>query len=78
VNERWIEDQQYEFEIWTDDEKTLALHYGAISRPSAAFPKRITKILDAEGTLILEYVEGVGPATHPQEVLEDCRLLFGR
>jgi peroxiredoxin len=41
------------------------------------FPQRITKILDANGDLVLEYVTDVGPGTHPQKVLEDCRLLFG-
>lgn len=77
MNLRWAEDQDYLFELWSDDDKALALHYGAIQRPSAVFPQRITKILDANGDLILEYVSDVGPGTHPQKVLEDCRLLFG-
>lgn len=77
VNARWTESQRFGFPIWTDQEKTLALHYGAVSSPGAAFPKRITKVLDASGTLVLEYVSDVDVGTHPEEVLEDCRVLFG-
>jgi hypothetical protein len=37
----------------------------------------VTLILDAKGTLILEYREGTGASGHPQQVLEDCQILFG-
>lgn len=76
ANTRWVESQSYNFEIWTDDDKTLAMYYGAVSGPGAPFPKRITKVLDAEGNLILEYVSDVEVGTHPEEVLEDCQKLF--
>ena len=76
-NREWVEDQNYNFEIWSDDDKTLALYYGAINRPGELFPRRITKVLDAEGKLILEYVDGVSAGTHPEAVLEDMIKLFG-
>ena len=73
----WVEREEFPFEIWTDQEKTLALYYGAATQ-SSSVPNRITKILDAEGTLILEYENiGFGIATHPAQVLNDCQLLFG-
>jgi len=37
----------------------------------------VTVILDAEGTLLLEYRQGTGSSGHPEEVLEDCQALFG-
>lgn len=76
VNQAWAEDEGYQFEIWTDDDKTLAVYYGAAASTSATVPLRVTKILDAEGELILEYsVTNVG--THPAQVLADCQALFG-
>jgi hypothetical protein len=43
---------------------------------SSGFASRVTKILDASGTLVLEYeVSSIG--THPAQVLEDCIALFG-
>ena len=45
-------------------------------------PSRITKLLDADGKLIVEYVDIDGfstnaAAAHPAEVLEDCQKIFG-
>ena len=39
-------------------------------------PQRVTVILDAKGTLLLEYRSGTGSSGHPQDVLEDCQALF--
>lgn len=55
----------------------LALHYGAVETPSDHTAARITMLLDADGTLILEYVEDVVAGTHPDEVLDDCEKIFG-
>ena len=76
-NTDWVEDQDYEFEVWTDNDKVLSLYYGAIDDPGDIAPSRHTKLLDANGELILEYVDNVNPTGHPQEVLEDCEALFG-
>lgn len=76
TNLAWAEDEGFEYEVWTDDDKTLALTYGAVSSADATFPSRVTRVLDAEGTLVLEYqVSLIG--THPAEVLADCQVLFG-
>ena len=37
----------------------------------------VTLILDAQGTLVLEYRSSTGASGHPQDVLEDCQALFG-
>ena len=36
------------------------------------------RVNDAEGRLLLRYDDGIQVGTHPAEVLEDCRELFGR
>lgn len=76
-NLAWVEEEGFPFEVWEDLDQALALYYGAIDRRGEAAPDRITKILDSEGTLILEYVEGVSAGTNPEEVLGDCQQLFG-
>jgi peroxiredoxin len=76
VNAGWAEEEEFEFELWTDsDAHTLAVWYGA-GTTSSWFPSRVTKVLDADGVLRLEYaVSDLG--THPNQVLEDVRILFG-
>ncbi len=75
-NAAWIEDQNYQYEVWTDANEELADYYGA-EAGLLGVPQRVTVILDAEGTLVLEYRQGTGSNGHPQDVLEDCQLLFG-
>ena len=75
-NQDWAQDEGFAYELWTDDDKTLALHYGAIDSTSAPCPSRVTRVLDGAGTLVVEYrVSSID--AHPEQVLEDCRLLFG-
>ena len=72
----WVERENFPYEVWTDGDKTLSYYYGAADE-SSWVPSRVTKILDAEGNLILEYNDvGLGVVTHPAEVLSDCQLLF--
>ena len=74
----WVEDQEYQYEIWTDDdERTLSVTYGAADDASAWFPERVSVILDADGNLLLEYMDDVSTGTHPTDVLADCKILFG-
>ena len=75
TNNAWVEDQGYQFEVWTDDERTLSVTYGAASSVNAFFPDRVTVLLDADGELLLEYMT-VSIDVHPQQVLDDCLLLF--
>ena len=70
-------EQEYLYEVWTDEDRELAMHYGAASSSSAFIPDRITVLLDANGDLLLEYLDGTSAGSHPQEVLDDCELLFG-
>ena len=74
-NNSWAEEESYLFELWTDDDRTLAVAYGAASSTSASAANRKTMLLDADGTLLLEYLS-VSPSGHAQDVLEDCQALF--
>ena len=75
-NQAWAEDEGFAFELWTDADRTLALTYDAATRADQAFAERVTKVLDADGDLVLEY-EKVKVGTHPGQVLADCEKLFG-
>lgn len=76
-NLTWAEEENFPFELWTDDDKVLALTYGSVDSASTRFPGRVTVLLDSDGSWLLNY-DPVNPITSPQEVLEDCRALFGR
>ncbi len=76
VNQEFAEAEGFAYDLWTDDDKTLALTYGAISSESAAYAGRVTRLLGKDGELLLEY-DQVDFGTNPQEVLEDCEQLFG-
>jgi peroxiredoxin len=73
----WIDDQEFQYEVWTDDDKTLALHYGAAASTGAFVPDRVTVILDEQGEWLLEYTTGTGVVSHTADVLADCQALFG-
>ena len=75
-NQAWAEEEVYAFEIWTDDDKTLALTYGSVESKSEGTPGRVTMLLDASGELALEYKVSLNLGTHPEEVLSDARALF--
>lgn len=74
----WIAEEEFQYEIWSDTDKTLALYYGAVGSAAMPLPSRITVLLDADGVQILEYTKGVSVGTHPAEVLEDCQAIFGQ
>ena len=81
VLQSWATKEEYLFEIWHDQDSTLMDYYSAESFfPGVA--ARVTKLLDEDGVLILEYVDmnafdsGVA-AAHPAQVLSDCEKIFG-
>ncbi len=75
VTVRWVEQEQFGFEVWTDTDRTLAKTLGADGL--MPFPKRVSVILDADGQAVVRYPE-VAVGTHPGDVLEDARALFGQ
>jgi peroxiredoxin len=78
ANQAWAEQEGYRYELWTDDTRTLGVTYGALDNRRDGSVARITVLLDADGTLLLSYLEDVVVGTHPGQVLADCEALFGR
>jgi peroxiredoxin len=76
-NNQWYVDKEFQFELWSDTNKELALFYGAVESSSQGYPNRVTKILDDEGNLLVTY-DDANFATNPFNVLEDCQYLFGQ
>ncbi len=68
---KWADAQKFGFEVWCDTAHTLsnAYHAGG-TRP---FPARVTVVLAADGSEMLEYTDGISVGTHPQDVLDDLK-----
>ena len=75
-NQNWHSNEGFQFDLWSDADKTLALYYEAVESTSQGYPSRVTKILDNEGNLIVTY-DDANFVTNPYNVLEDCQYLFG-
>ena len=76
-NRAFAEKREFRFELWTDVDRTLALHYGAATASDAKLARRTTVVLDAEGRQLLLYPGVINVGAHPAAVLEDCQRLFG-
>ncbi len=67
---------EYQYALWSDTNKALAMNYGAATSKLFPFPMRRTMILDPYGRWILKYnVSSPGP--HTIDVLADMELLLG-
>ena len=80
TNKSWAEEEGFQYEVWTDSDKSLAAHYDDNFSDGQAIPARITVVLSASGDLLLEYPTSMTNnfGTHPAKVLEDCQKLFGQ
>ncbi len=76
ANKAWHDDKGFTFELWTDADRTLALALGAASSKDQKNASRETRLLDAEGRVLLEYDVGLNLGTHPSDVLGDASRLF--
>ena len=76
-NQNWVQDQNYQYEVWSDTNKTLAVHFGAARSTSSVVPSRVTVILNAQGEVEVVYDPVSNIGNHPGQVLSDCQTLFG-
>mgnify|MGYP001247670277 CR=1 FL=1 len=76
----WVEQEGFQYEIWTDSNKTLAETYDSEFSSGQGFANRVTVVLDANGTVLLEYPSSMTSniGAHPQQVLEDCQKVFSQ
>ena len=75
-NAEWALDQGFQYEVWSDADRILAVAYGAASDHGALWPDRVSVLIDRDGSVVLQYSSDVSVTGHPEEVLQDCRLLF--
>lgn len=73
-----MDQEGFQYEIWTDSNKTLAENYDSEFSPGQGFPNRVTVLLDSTGTVLLEYPSSMtnNIGAHPQKVLDDCKKIF--
>ena len=71
----WVESQQFQYEVWTDVDKTLATFLGA--KGLLPYPNRYTYLLDGNAEVVLTYKE-VSVSAHPEDVLSDATAIFGQ
>lgn len=75
-NQQWAIDQGFQYDLWSDEGRELALYYGAATSQTQGAASRVTRLLDADGTLLLEY-NSVSTTTSPGLILDDCEAIFG-
>lgn len=71
---------KFEFDLWSDLGRELALYYGAASSASQGAANRVTVVLNDHGEQVLYYssfVTNSGLTHHPNDVLADCKALLG-
>ena len=77
ANLKFKEGQSFQFDLYSDTKRELALYYGAADSDFALFAKRVTVILNPAGTWILAYPKVSGSLyKHAQVVLDDLALLI--
>ena len=76
-NAKFAASNDYRFELWTDTDRALAMHYGAARSPQTRMAGRVTVVLDAEARQVLDYRKFINVGVHPKDVLEDCQRRFG-
>ena len=76
-NDSWAIEHEMQFELWSDLDRELALHFQAADSPTQLLADRKTVILDGQGRLCLFYPD-INVNAHPAEVLDDVELLFAR
>ncbi len=77
-NAQFKTNQEFPFELLSDTERELALHFGAATSSDQMWAARITVLLDSDGSWLLAYdVGNTGLRAHAGRVLEDIQAIFG-
>lgn len=75
-NTTFKNNNEFQYALWSDTDKALAMNYGASANKLLPFPMRRTMVLDPYGRWILRYNVG-SPGPHTFDVLADMQLLLG-
>ena len=71
---------KFQFALWSDLGRELALYYEAATSKTQSAADRVTVVLDDTGTQVLtysSYMTNSGLTHHPKDVLADCKALMG-
>ena len=80
-NAKFKDVESFQFDLWSDTQRELALWYGAAKSKSQFFANRITVVLDPAGTWTLLYPEAsiaFHEYDHAKVVLADLKALMGK
>ena len=69
-NAKFVEAEGFPFALLSDSDHALAVSVGAASDRRQRYARRISYLVDADGTVVAAYAV-VDPATHARQVLED-------
>jgi peroxiredoxin Q/BCP len=69
-NASFASKQNFPFLLLCDTERTIGLAYGACDDAKAGYARRISYLIDEQGTIAKAY-ESVNARSHPAEVLAD-------
>ncbi|MFT5430002.1 MAG: peroxiredoxin Q/BCP [Myxococcota bacterium] len=67
----------FQYPLFSDADRELALHFGAASSANQFWADRITVVLDPDGRWILRYEDVFNTKEHPNEVLADMQKILG-
>jgi thioredoxin-dependent peroxiredoxin len=70
ANAAFAKKNAFNFPLLSDVDRTLGLAYGACKDPKAAWPSRVSFLIDEQGQIARTY-ERVDPRDHPASVLAD-------
>ena len=67
----------FQYTLLSDQQRELAIHFGAAADASALFAERDTVVLDPQGRWVLHYDDIGDFKQHPHDVLKDMTLILG-
>jgi thioredoxin-dependent peroxiredoxin len=70
ANAAFAKKNAFNFPLLSDVDRTLGLAYGACKDPKAAWPNRMSFLIDEQGQIARTY-ERVDPRDHPASILAD-------
>lgn len=78
ANKLFKQNEEFQYPLWSDEDRELALAYGAAKTATQGSAKRVTVILDPNGTWALVYPNVDATLfDHVDHVLEDLAAIVG-
>jgi peroxiredoxin Q/BCP len=75
-NKLFSVNNNFQYELWSDLERSLGMFYGAAISSEQAFANRHTVVLDEYGRWMLTYKDVLNTIQHPNDVLSDLKAIL--